>query len=199
MPEPPPGETDLRTLAKRYENAESQIRELVARAPSGDRRALLLTALQTLIVLRKLPARGPIVTAYLTEHQFGASTAVDDLAGSLAKRLDDAVRRAQAGSRRAFRHVTEDNLDELRHEAVTAHETPDGSRWTLGSWATMQTSTLGRTASSRGVAHSVGQGGRVTINIGKCQLCQGQASEGPIGQVRLPPFHNSCSCTVSRA
>jgi hypothetical protein len=199
MPDPPKGETDLRTLAERYERAESQIREFIALAVKGDKRTLLKAALQTLIVVRKLPARGPVVTAYLAEHPFGTSTAVDDLAGSLAKRLDDAVRRAQAGSRRAFRHATEENLEELSHEAVTAHEQPDGTRWTLGGWATMNTLTLGRQATSRGLTHAVGEGGRVTVHVGECGWCREHAGEGTIGQIALPPYHPSCSCTATAA
>jgi hypothetical protein len=199
MPDPPEGEADLRTLAQCYEAAESQVRELIALAVKGDKRTLLKAALQTLIVVRKLPARGPIVTAYLVQHEFGASTAVDDLAGGLAKRLDDGVRRAQAGSRRAFRMVTEDNVGELSHEAVTAHEQPDGTRWTLGGWATMNTLTLGRQATSRGLANSIGDGGRFTVNVGECKLCRNLfAGGGVIGEDPMPPGHPNCTCVAVR-
>jgi hypothetical protein len=200
MPEPPPGEADLRTLARRYERAENQIRELVARAPAGDRRPLLLTALEILIVLRTLDSRGPIVRAYLAENgPFGDTGAVTDLAGKLAKRLDDGVRRAQAGSRRAFRFVTTDNLDEMTEEAVTAHEQPDGTRWSLGRWSTMQTSTLGRQATSRGLANSMGEGGQFVVQGPRCKLCQ-TLFEGvlEVGKDRMPPAHPHCDCLALR-
>jgi hypothetical protein len=81
MPTPPEGEADLRTLAQRYETAEGQVRELLTRAPNGDRRTLLTAALGMLVVLRKLDPRGAITTAYLHEVPFGDEAAVDDLAG----------------------------------------------------------------------------------------------------------------------
>jgi hypothetical protein len=199
MPELPKGEQGLRQLASRFEEAEAKIRELIARAPAGDRRPLLLTALEVLVVLRALNMRFPIYAAYLYMHPDGSSDAVDDLARSLHGKLENGLRRAQEGSRRAFRFVTDRNIDVLEHEAVTAHEAVDGTRWTLGSWASMNTQTIGRTATSRGIADAVGKGGKVTISVGECGWCREHAGEAVIGQDPLPPFHPSCTCTASPA
>jgi hypothetical protein len=199
MPEPP-GERSLRTLAQRHEATEQAIRELVERAPGGDRRALLLTALELLIVLRTLDARKPVVAAYLAEHPFGATEAVDDLAGALHKRLDDGIRRAQSGTRRAFRHVTDQNLEEMSLEATTAHDGVDGSHWGLSRWAGMQTATVGRQATSKGLADSIGERGAFVVQGGsKCALCRGLADGVKVvGEDRMPPFHPSCDCVAVR-
>ena len=74
-----------------------------------------------------------------------------------------------------------------------------GNRWALGAWAAMNCTTIGRQATSRGVADRVGEGGRVTIDVGNCEWCQSHAGEAVIGQDPLPPFHPSCSCTASAA
>jgi hypothetical protein len=199
MPTPPEGEADLRTLAQRYETAEGQVRELLTRAPNGDRRTLLTAALGMLVVLRKLDPRGAITTAYLHEVPFGDEAAVDDLAGSLHKALDDGVRRAQTGSRRAFRLATEENIEELSDEAVLAHEGRDGTRWSLGRWATMQTSTLGRHSTSRGFADNAGEGTGFVVQGSKCVLCRTLFSGvKAVGRDRLPPGHPGCDCLAVR-
>ena len=82
---------------------------------------------------------------------------------------------------------------------LTAAIDTSGTRWALGSWAEMNTLTIGRHASSRGLAHRVGHGHTVTINVGRCQLCQSHAGEAVIGEAVLPPFHPSCSCVASAA
>jgi hypothetical protein len=65
MPDPPAGERDLRALAARFTGAEVRVRGLVARAPGGDRRKLLVEALAILVALRREDFRGPVISAYL--------------------------------------------------------------------------------------------------------------------------------------
>ncbi|HEY6775212.1 MAG TPA: hypothetical protein VI122_01760 [Thermoleophilaceae bacterium] len=200
MPEPPEGEADLRTLARRYEVAERGIRDLLARAPSAaDRGSLLKAALLLLVALRRLDARTPIRTAYLHEHRFGDPEAVADLAEVLHQRLDNGAQRASVGARRAFRMATEDNLEELELEAVTAHEQPDGRRWSLGHWAGMQIATSGRQSTSRGFADNVGEGGGFVVQGTKCVLCR-TLFDGVkvVGRDRLPPGHPGCDCLAVR-
>jgi hypothetical protein len=201
MPDPPAGEAELLKLAGRFELAESQIRQRVAEAAlAGDRRRLLTEALAVLLGLRRLDRLTPVVTAYLTAYRAvrpgGTPTAVGDLAGSLARKLDHGARRAQAGSRRALRFATADNLDELQHVVVTAHVGQRGARWTLGRWATMNTQTIGRQATSRGLADAPGDGGRVVVHVGQCKWCHSHAGEGLIGEIPLPPYHPSCTCSA---
>jgi hypothetical protein len=61
----------------------------------------------------------------------------------------------------------------------------------------VQTATIGRQATSRGVADRVGEGGHVTVNVGDCEWCQAHAGDAVIGQDPLPPFHPNCSCVAS--
>jgi hypothetical protein len=80
---------------------------------------------------------------------------------------------------------------------VVAHVDDRGTRWTISSWAEMNTATIGRHASSRGLADAVEAGGKVIIDAGECGLCQGFAGEAVVGTDPLPPFHPSCTCTAS--
>jgi hypothetical protein len=63
----------------------------------------------------------------------------------------------------------------------------------------MNTTTIGRQATSRGIAHAVGDGGQVTISVGECELCAKHAGLAVIGRDPLPPFHVSCSCVTTAA
>jgi hypothetical protein len=141
---------------------------------------------------------GCAVAAYLAEHPKGRPDAVRDLAGSLAKRLDHGAKTAADGVRDSFRRVTADNLDELLMSPLTAAVDERGSRWALGAWAEVHCTTYGRHATSRGLAHAVGEGGRVTVMVCKCGLCQQHAGQAVIGQDPLPPYHPSCSCVASQ-
>jgi hypothetical protein len=202
VPEPPKGEIYLRALASRFEDAEARIRRLIADTPQGDRRALLAEALQLLIALRRLDVEGPLLAAYLAafkDRSEADSDAVSDLAGSLRKKLHQAAVIASDSARQAFRRVTRDNIDEMADVAVVANIDARGTSWTLGHWARMNTDTIGRQASSRGLAHAVGEGGEVVINVGTCQWCQSHAGGGVIGEIALPPYHPSCSCVASAA
>jgi hypothetical protein len=140
MPDPPRGEADLRALSERFSEAERRIRALIARAQKGDRRGLVIEAIAILITIRRLDFGVPVITAYLDAFHAvrlgGAAlpAGADDLAGSLAKRLDGGVQTATANAREAFGSVTEDNLEEVAHEALTAHVDTRGTRgpWTPG-------------------------------------------------------------------
>ena len=116
--------------------------------------------------------------------------AVDDLALSLAAKLDRGAQTAQGNVRRAFVRAPDDPLD-----AVVAHVDRSGQRWGLGSYGEMTTQTIGRQATSRGVADAVGKGGRVTVDVGECAYCQ-ELFEGElvVGVDPLPPGHPNCSC-----
>jgi hypothetical protein len=204
MPEPPAGEAELRRLAARFELAETGIRELIAEAAlTRARRLLLEEALGILTALRQEDLRRPVITAYLLAFRAvqrgGILAAPGDLAASLHLRLDRGAQHAADRARAAFKRVTADNLDDASHDAVTAHVDDRGTRWTLGSWAVMNTTTIGRQATSRGIAHAVGDGGQVSISVGECGWCQQHAGQGRIGEIPLPPYHPSCSCTASAA
>jgi hypothetical protein len=205
MPAEPPGEADLRALSERFAQAEARIRALLARAPNGDRRALLIEALGLLVALGREDARGPVATAYLVAFREVAGLAlarravVEDLAGPLALKLERGAQRASAGARDAFRTVTEETVDERALDAVTAHVGKDGTRWPLGAWAVMNTETIGRQATTRGLVDAVGNGGKLIVDVGECGYCQDFAGEAVVGEDPLPPFHPSCTCTASAA
>jgi hypothetical protein len=117
MPDLPAGERDLRVLSERFAQAEARIRALLARAPEGDRRKLLVEALAILIALRREDFRAPVITAYLAafravRRRGGRARAVDDLAGSLAAKLDRGPQTAAIRVREAVRAVTADNVEE---------------------------------------------------------------------------------------
>jgi hypothetical protein len=61
----------------------------------------------------------------------------------------------------------------------------------------MNTSTIGRQATSRGVTDAVGSGGKVNIDVGECDYCATFAGEAVVGTDPLPPFHPSCTCVAS--
>jgi hypothetical protein len=149
--------------------------------------------------LRLLDARTPVALAYLTAHPDGRPDGVRDLAGSLAKRLDAGAQVAAESAQTAFARVTRDNLDEMAVAAVGAAVDARSIRWSLGRWATMQTQTIGRQATSRGVSDRVGEGGQVTIHTGECSWCAEHAGVAVIGQDPLPPFHPNCSCVATAA
>jgi hypothetical protein len=68
--------------------------------------------------------------------------------------------------------VREDYLEESIAAVTVAHEDARGTRWPLGAWATMNTETIGRQATSRGLSDAVGTGGKVIIDVGECGYCQ---------------------------
>src|SRR3954447_20913735 len=122
----------------------------------------------------------PVHTAYLNAYRRvlgrgGDVRAVQGLAGSLAKKLDRGAETAAANVRESFSKVT-DNVEEMAGAAVVAHESKDGTKWPLRAYATMNTETIGRTSSSRGVTDAVGTGGKVAIDIGECDLCNASTS-----------------------
>ena len=211
MPEPPSGEADLRALSERFSYAERRIRALVVQSvESVRRRTNLNEALDLLASLRREDFRGPVETAYKSARETASSAGVrarparskakvDDLARSLHLKLDRGVRTVEANVRRVIPSITPDNLDRLGDEAVTAHVDRSGSFWTLGAWASMNTATIGRQASSRGIVDGAGHGSKLEIDVGECGYCQEFAGEAVAGVDPLPPFHPSCTCTAGAA
>jgi hypothetical protein len=199
LPAAPSGEANLRALSERFSEAEARIRALVAQAPEGDRRKLLTEALSILVTLRREDFRGPVHAAYFAAFKRRGGDRPVDLAGSLAKRLDRGAQLASVNARQAFRAVSAENTTEMTVAAVVAHVDERGTRWPLGAWATMNTETIGRQASSRGLSDAVGSGGKVVIEVGECAFCQDFAGEAVVGEDPLPPFHPSCTCTASAA
>ncbi len=117
----------------------------------------------------------------------------------MAVKLDRGALTAQTHARRAISTVTTENLDRVVDDSVTAQVDARGTRWALGHWAAMTTATIGRQASSRGIASAAGDGGRVVVDVGECSYCQEFAGEVTVGLDPLPPFHPSCTCTASAA
>jgi hypothetical protein len=200
MPAPPEGEAELRDLAQRFMRAEGLVLAHLAEATTSDRTRMAKQALEVLAALRLLDFRTPVVLAYMAENPWkGNESAVDDLAGSLAKRLDQGARTAADGVRDTFTRVNPDTLGQLLMSPLTAAVDARGNHWALGAWAAMNTTTIGRQATSRGLADRIGSGGRVVINTGSCALCNEHGGEGLIGEIVLPPYHPSCSCVASAA
>ena len=92
-----------------------------------------------------------------------------------------------------------ENIEEMAQKAVTAHTDGRGTSWTLGRWATMNTETIGRQATSRGVAHAIGEGNTVTVKVGECESCREHAGQAVIGKDPLPPYHPGSTCVASAA
>lgn len=203
-----PGEGDLQALARRFEESERRVRALVAQAPTGNRRELLESILRELAGLRTLAPGEAVEAAYvnaakavnlLTKGDPGEADrrAVRDLAGSLARKLDRAAQEASRRARSVLATVTEENLAEQSHEAVTGYVDEDGRRWALGHYAAMETSTTGRAASSRGIADAVG-GGLVTISSHgtKVPVCIPIEGVTMPATSHLPPYHPGCAHTA---
>jgi hypothetical protein len=199
MPALPPGEQDLRDHALRFTQAEGAVLALYLDAAHGDRARAIRQAIARLNELRLLDHRTPVATAYLTEHPKGDPSAVRDLAGSLARRLTDAAVTAAATARDRLGRVTETSLDQLLKVPLTAAVDQRGNRWALGHWATMNCTTIGRQATSRGLTDRLGDGRHVTVSTGTCGWCKTHGGDIVIGQAPLPPYHPSCSCTASAA
>jgi hypothetical protein len=199
MPEPPPGEAELRALASKFKVTEGQVLTWLSFAPVGDRREGLRRSLELLAALRKLDPKGSVVTAYQAENPGAIPPDVASLGGRLASRLDSGVLSASDAARDLFARVTPDNLNELLSEPLTAQVDSRGNRFGLGHWATMLCTTYGRHATSTGLADRVGTGNKVTVSVGQCPLCQEYGGEVTVGVDRLPPYHMSCSCTASAA
>lgn len=198
MPDPPAGERDLRALALRFARAEGYVLGLLGMAATGDRGATTRRALEALAALRVLGLKAPVVAAYLHEHPRGRPDAVRDLASSLARRLDTGAQTTADSVRATFRQVTPDTVEEHATAAVTAAVDARGTRWPLGAWAAMQTATIGRQATSRGLADRVGGGHTVRVATGDCSFCSEHAGDAVIGQDALPPYHPNCTCVATR-
>jgi hypothetical protein len=204
MPRPPEGEAPLRDLARAFGVAEVAVRGLVLAAPSGDRSDLVARASSILVQLRQLDFRGALIKTYISAFRAagvgGELRPPTDLAGGLAKRLDQGADRASVRASQSIREATEGNVEEMQDAAVVAHVDDRGTTWSLGRWAEMNTTTYGRQASSRALVDALGAGGRFVVDVGECALCRRLFSGGGVvGEDPLPPGHPGCTCTASAA
>lgn len=195
----PPGEAELRALAVRFIEADASVEVWLGEAATGDRREFTTRALKELAALRRLDHRKPVITAYLHEHPKGSAAAVQDLAASLAVKLDRAAQSAADAVRQTFPKVTAENIAEMAEKATVAYVDRRGAQWSLGHWAMTNCATIGRQATSRGLANAVGAGGKVMIEVSGCDYCSTFEGEAVIGTDALPPFHPSCTCTATAA
>jgi len=121
--DPLPAELALLALAGRFVEAEAQIRALVRRAPTGDRRRLLAEGLAILQALRAevtAAALGGTLAAYavaalaaqlLTGRPAPDSDRAHGLGRGLALGLTRAIVSVEERSQRVFRSVTADTLE----------------------------------------------------------------------------------------
>lgn len=205
-----PVDDDLDRLAAPFHAAERRIRELVAQAPEGDRRALLIEALEILIVLRRdTDAADTIASIYalsaaavgvLQKRSVSVSpSGADDLGRSLAGQLDRSVRTAAEGVRAAMRTVTVETVADASQTAVTALVDRSGARRALGSYAEQLSRTLGRHAVSRGTTDALRAGALVQVSRHGTENPICRPLEGVIlpASGSLPPYHASCSHVAS--
>jgi hypothetical protein len=199
----PPGESALRGIIRRFEEAEVHVRGLLAEAVTGDRSRLLAEALEAIGALRDEQVEDAVHEAYETAYEGAAgdieamsrsSQGTENLAGSLDEKLTEATYKAEEGSRSAFPTVDEDNLEESSQEAVTGLVDEDERRWPLGAYAAMAAHTLGRRATSRGIKDA-SAGGEVRISshgtlVPVCKPLEGKVF--PAVSAPEPPFHEGC-------
>jgi hypothetical protein len=95
--------------------------------------------------------------------------------------------------------VRDDNLEEMADIDVLAHVDDCGDNWSPGRWATMNCETIGRQATSRGLADALGAGGRAQVKVGECGWCRKHAGIAVIGEDALPPYHPGCTCVAVAA
>lgn len=206
-PHPPAGEASLRAIAGRYALTESEVRDLLAEAPSGDRDSLLNTALGLIDALRAEDTDAAMDEAYIGAHDSARKKlegravenfSIAPLAESLAQKLTDALDEAAKRAKHAFGNVTEDNLDEMSQEAVTAKEYEDGRKMGLAGYGLMTTSTLGRRATTRGTLDAVGAGQVQFSSHGShhpvCSELEGQVFSA--FSAPEPPIHEGCQHTL---
>lgn len=199
----PPGEADLRAIAKRFTEAEAHVRSLLAQSLDGNSEALKAEALHTIEALRGEKADEALGVAYAhafdkavakIEEKAATTDPIGGLAKSLTDKLTSAVDRAKRGTRKAFDEVTSDNLDEMAAEAVTGHVDEAGRAWSIASYASMAISTIGRRATSRGIRDAVGDGQVEVSSHGSthpiCSELEGQVF--PAATAPEPPYHEGC-------
>jgi hypothetical protein len=201
-----PAEDRLRALARRFAEGERRVRALVRDAAAGgDRRALLTAALAVLYELRQAAAEAPAhvahayaVSAAAVERLTGLPTPdplrVDDLGRSLWLKLDQALARAETGSRYVFAsHIVDIGEGELI--AITARIDRRGRRYPLADEAESLTRTIGRHAVVRGTLDPLPPDAMVEISGGDCPICEPLQGEQPAGVA--PPFHPKCECVAT--
>jgi hypothetical protein len=80
---------------------------------------------------------------------------------------------------------------------TTAHVDGRGTRWPLGAWSAMNTATIGRQASTRGVVDAAGDGAKLIVEVSGCDYCAEFEGEAVVGEDPLPPFHPNCTCVAT--
>ena len=202
----PAGEKELRDLRRRYEETESEIRELVARAVDGDALFLRATAEDALDALAAEQPAEAIYAAYHAGYDKAAGYAEqksvtegpDALAQGLELKLAEAIEENRRRIADAFDDVDEDNLPDKQAEAVTAHVDDADRAWPLAAWASLQIRTLGRRASSRGIRDGSGSGQVQFSSHGTthptCAPLEGEIF--PAATAPEPPMHEGCEHTL---
>lgn len=209
-----PAELALTALAGRFTAAELEIRALIAQAPTGDRAALLATALAILSKLRRDSAEGGavgavlyayLVTAVATRLLTGRPSPdllrAQQLGRGLALGLDRALVHAQESARTAFVTVTKDNIEDKAMDALTARVDAAGRRRQLAAEAAMRTQVAGAHAITRSTTAALDDGDQVTISSGGSHQCNmnaicpafaGRTLTIGAPRTRLAPYHPHC-------
>lgn len=202
----PPGEKQLRDLGGAYEEAEAEIRGLVADSVGGNAADLRSQAKEALDALAALQAGEAIHAAYLIAYDKAAghvekksvTEGPDALAAGLESNLGQARDESKGRLDGAFEDVDEENLPDKQAEAVTAHVDDAGRAWPLGAWASLQIKTLGRRATSRGTIDGVGTGKVRFSSHGTthptCAPLEGEVF--PAATAPEPPMHEGCGHTL---
>lgn len=202
----PPGEASMRALIGAFVSAERDIRELLTKAIKGRREKHLSDAISILAELRKEDPTEALQAAYADAYDDAAlkveekaqgdaiSDPIRPLTDALREKLDEGVSETESRLGKAFRSVTEENYDDVATSALVAHVDDANREWSLGSWADMTISTLGRRATSRGIVNAVGRGQVQVSSHGTTHpVCQ--PLEGVVFHAQAapePPFHPGC-------
>ena len=206
MPVPPAGEASLRALSERFADAEARIRALLAQAPAGDRRELLTEALAILVALRREDARGPVATAYLAAFKEAVGlarrrrAAVDDLAGSLALKLDRGARTASASAREAFSRV---HRGQPRGDARERDHGPRRrprhalAARSVGGYERGDDRQAGIDPRPRRTRSATA--GRWSSTSASAATARSSQARRSSAKTPLPPFHPSCTCVAGVA
>lgn len=200
-----PSERDLRDLTERFRQAEARIRSLVSRAVNGNRAELLSAALLILHELRRDAAAAGVhvenayaITALAVSNLTGKPTTAperaNDLGRSLAHKLYTSTLKVETATRDAMGRATAATIEFVETDAVITRRDRLGRRVTLGTDASMLSSTIGRSAVSRATADVLGRSSLVEIVGGKCPICQ--PLQGVHAAGLEPPFHPHCKCAA---
>ncbi len=199
----PKGEEELRAIVSRFEDADSQVRSLLAEAITGDREALKQRALKEIKALRSERLEDAVQLAYESAYDSAVedieaasrrNPSADSLAESLQEKLSAGLDKAEDRADQAFDEVNAENLAEKGQDATTALVDDAGKRWSLGAYAAMLAHTLGRRATSRGIKDAAAGGTvRFSTHANSSKICAPyQGKEFPATSAPEPPLHEGC-------